>query len=59
MTKKKAFDPYAITLVFTPHIRHDGDIVRIRIKQNDATVYLTMEQAKSLIGQLQIRVAKA
>lgn len=55
---RKPKPPEAISVFFTPRIRADGKLIRVRIKQGDAEIHLTKEQAQSLVGQLQPRIER-
>ena len=56
MTKRKAKEPAAITVLFSPSIRADGELALVRIRQYDAEIQLTKEQAQSLVQQISARI---
>lgn len=56
MTKRNPKEPYAIKVYFTPRIRCDGELTRIRLVQDDQTIELTRDQAQSLAHQIGIRM---
>ncbi len=49
-------DPALISVDFNTHLRPDGDIVRVTIRQGAAELQLTKEQAQSLQQQLASKV---
>lgn len=52
---KKVNEPSAINVYFSPKLRADGELLLVRIKQGEAEIQLTKEQALALVDQINAR----